>query len=67
MKDNNNMDVFVQCTFRCPTLDESVESLEAGIKKVHFTTKSIASVNSHHMHNRTHCPEETFWIGCLRR
>jgi hypothetical protein len=27
------MDAFVQCAFLCPTLDDSVECLEAGIKK----------------------------------
>lgn len=33
MKDGNNLDAFVQTAFLCPTLAESVECLEAGIKK----------------------------------
>jgi hypothetical protein len=33
MEDDNNMDAFIQCAFLCPTLGESVECLEAGIKK----------------------------------
>lgn len=33
MEDSNNLDAFVQCAFLCPTLHESVECLETGIKK----------------------------------
>jgi hypothetical protein len=32
MADGSNMDAFIQYAFLCPTLDESVECLEAGIK-----------------------------------
>lgn len=32
MDDRNNLDAFIQCAFLCPTLDESVECLEGGIR-----------------------------------
>ena len=49
MEDPNNMDAFVQCAFLCPTLDESVECLEAGIVK---GTSSYHITPQHQIFNR---------------
>jgi hypothetical protein len=65
MEDGNNMDAFVQCAFLCPTLDESVECLETGIKKGALYYQILLNVDPDYIATGRAALKRALWIECL--